>query len=181
MTWPGRRGDDLPHTAAEGAHTCAVHSGSFERDTLTWAFARLGERSLDHLFGQPSVRARYGRWLLEEAPRLAGLNGPEQGLFLTDLELEGDGHYSVVARPTQAEFILVARHERFHMVMASYYGVLTPRPEQEYVCVAHFEGDPQLAARWASGLRRWLESHWPAQGASVRETAIWRRTKPAEC
>lgn len=158
-----------------------THTGSFELDTLTWVFAKLAERTLDHLFSQASPRARYARWLLEEAPRLAASAGPEQGLFLTDLELEADGHYSLVARPTQGEFVLVARHERFHVVMASYYGVFTPRPEQECVCVAHFEGDPQLAAHWASGLRRWLERQWQAHGTSALDAALWAHTAPAEC
>jgi hypothetical protein len=162
-----------PHEAAQ--------SGSFERDTLTWAFAKLVERTIDHLFTQPGLRARYARWLLEEAPRLAVNAGPEQGLFLTDLELEEDGHYSLVARPTQGEFILVARHERFHMVMAVYYGVFTPRPEQECVCVAHFEGDAQLAAHWASGFRRWLERQWQAQGTAALDGAVWAHSAPAEC
>lgn len=182
MTWPGAPGADPIETDGDADPVAkAAHVGSFEHDTLTWAFARLAELTLDHLFSQPSARARYGRWLREEAPRLLALGGPEQGLFLTDLELEGDGHYSIIARPTQGEFILVARHAQFHMVMASYYGALTAQPEQECVCVAHFGGDPQLAARWASCLRRWLEKHWPTESAAIRETAAWSQTKPAAC
>lgn len=171
---------DLPQADSPVARLPA-HTGSFEHDTLTWAFARLSERSLDHLFSQPSARARYARWLLDEAPQLAASAGPEQGLFLTDLELEADGHYSLVARPTQGEFIVVAQHERFHAVMASYYGALGPNPEQECVCMAHFEGDPLLAAHWASGLRRWLERKWRAQGTELLDTAAWAHIKPAEC
>ena len=173
--------DPHPDSALATESHEAAQSGSFERDTLTWAFAKLAERTLEHLFSQPSPRARYARWLLEEAPRLAVSAGPEQGLFLTDLELEADGHYSLVARPTQGEFILVARHERFHVVMAAYYGVFTPRPEQECVCVAHFEGDAPLAAHWASGLRRWLERQWLAQGTAPLDAAIWAHAAPAEC
>lgn len=159
----------------------AVQSGSFERDTVTWAFAKLAERTLDHLFSQPSPRARYARWLLEDAPRLAASAGPEQGLFLTDLELAEDGQYSVVARPTQGEFVLVGRHERFHVVVAVFYGVFTPRPELECVCVAHFEGDAHLAAHWASGLRRWLGRQWQAQGTAALDGAVWAHSAPAEC
>lgn len=50
----------------------AAHAGSFEHDTLTWAFARLAERTLDHLFSQPSARARYGRLSVTDVP-CAGL------------------------------------------------------------------------------------------------------------
>ena len=77
--------------------------------------------------------------------------------------------------------VLVARHERFHVVMACYYGVFTPRPEQECVCVAHFEGDAQLAALWASGLRRWLERQWQGQGTAPLDAAVWAHAAPAKC
>lgn len=172
-----------PHTDSPLAAQMheAAQSGSFERDTLTWAFARLAERTLDHLFSQTSPRTRYARWLLEDAPRLTSSAGPEQGLFLTDMALDEDGHFSLVARPTQGEFVLVARHERFHVVMACYYGVFTPRPEQECVCVAHFEGDAQLAALWASGLRRWLERQWQGQGTAPLDAAVWAHAAPAKC
>jgi hypothetical protein len=161
--------------------TTDAYSGSFGRDTLTWAFARLAERTLDHLFSQPSSRARYARWLLEEAPQLALSAGPEQGLFLTDFELGEDGHYSLVARPPKGEFILVAQHRQFHVVMASYYGVFTPTPEQECVCIAHFEGNPQLAARWATGLRHWLDRQWRTYGTATLDAAAWAQATPAKC
>jgi hypothetical protein len=44
-------------------------AGSFERDTLTWAFAKLAECVLDELFSQEECLARYSRWLYEDAPR----------------------------------------------------------------------------------------------------------------
>ena len=147
-----------------------AYSGSFERDTVTWAFAKLAERTLDHLFSEPSSRARYARWLREEAPLLTTSAGPEQGLYLTDLKLGDDGHFSLVARPTQGEFILVAQHRGFHVVMASYYEALTACAAQECVCIAHFEGDPRLAARWASGLREWLVRQWQDHGAIASAT-----------
>ena len=150
----------------------ATFAGSFERDTVTWAFARLAERTLHHLFGQQVVQARYARWLREEAPGLSGATfDGEHGLYLTDLNLDSDGRFSCLARPRKGEFISIARHDAFELVLASYYGALDPHPEQEGVCVAHFEGNSEVAIHWASGLRQWLDRHWQERVREERNTA----------
>jgi hypothetical protein len=151
----------------------ATFAGSFERDTVTWAFARLAECTLRHLFCQQAVQARYSRWLRDEAPARSATFDGEQGLHLTDLNLDADGRFSCVARPRKGEFISIARHDAFELVLASYYCALDPHPEQEGVCVAHFEGNSAVAIRWASGLRQWLDRHWkervPEMGFSRRD------------
>jgi hypothetical protein len=145
--------DDPALSAEAESEPCA---GSFERDTLTWAFAKLAECVLDALFSNAESLGRYSRWLYEDAPQLVAGAGPEQGLLLEELELGSDGHLSLIARPRSGEFIVDVRHARFSLVLGSAYAVLTRRPEQEAVCVVHFEGDAELAARWATGLRHSL-------------------------
>jgi hypothetical protein len=76
------------------------------------------------------------------------------------MELGDDGQFSVVARPNRGEFVLIAHHDEFHVIMATSYGLLTPREEQDGVCLAHFEGNPTLAVRWALGLYELLERRW---------------------
>jgi hypothetical protein len=142
--------------AVKHGNTESPEGASFERDTRTWAFAKLSECVLDDLFRQAGEQARYARWLSEEAPLLIEGAGPAQGLLLIDLELGADGRLSVIARPCDGEFILTVRHQHFNVVLASSYGALAAQPEQECICVAHFEGDSALAARWASGLRHSL-------------------------
>lgn len=156
-----------------GDDAAAHAAGSFERDTLTWVFARLAERTLDQLFKSAGDRARYARWLSQDAPQLAGCGGPEQGLCLTDLELEDDGHYSVMARPAQGEFVAIVEHRRFHIALGCHYDVFGERPELESVCVAHFDGDALLAAHWASGMSRWLPLQWRTQGTAAIDAACW--------
>jgi len=149
----------------------ASHAGSFDRDTLTWAFAKLTEHALDDLFGQPGQRRRYACWLTDEAPLLIAAGAAEQGLVLIDLELGMDGQLSVVARPSPGEFILTARHRSFNVVLASAYEALAASPEQECVCIAHFDGDAELAARWASSLRHWLDKRPKPEDTSAAPPA----------
>jgi len=134
-----------------------AESGSFERDTVTWAFAKLAEYVLDDVFREASERRRYATWLQQEAPLSSAAEATEQGLLLVDLDLGCDGGLQVIARPTEGEFVFTVRHQRFSVVLASAYAALASEPEQECICVAHFEGDAPLAARWASGLRHSLE------------------------
>ena len=157
-----------PVEASSSCEAVAAESSSFERDTVTWTFAKLAECVLDQLFEQAGERDRYALWLRREAPLLAESASPEQGLLLVDLDLGSDGQLSVMARPCEGEFVLTVQHLRFNVVLASAYAALAPEPEQECVCVAHFDGDAPLAARWASGLRHSLErcpSHPVANGA----------------
>lgn len=134
----------------------ALEGPSFERDTMTWAFARLAEFVLDQLFREPEDRHRYASWLQDEARLLVAGADSEHGLSLIDLNLAADGQFDMIARPCEGEFIFTVRHSRFNVVLASSYAVLAQRPEQESVCIAHFDGDASLAARWAIGLRHSL-------------------------
>ena len=155
------------HALSQGVAENVSHIGSFERDTLTWAFAKLAEHTLDELFQQPGQRSRYSRWLTEEAPLLVAAGAAEQGLMLVELELGLDGRLSVLARPSPGEFVLTAAHRSFNLVLASAYEALAQNPEQEYVCVAHFDGDAELAARWAASLRHWLDNRAQADDTSA--------------
>jgi hypothetical protein len=150
--------------------SCAASSSwqsTFERDSVTWTFAKLAERTLKHLFRDASSRALYLRWLLEEAPGLRS-SAPDDGLMLTQLELGDDGELSLVARPERGEFVLIVHHDEFHVLMATSYGVLTASEQQDGVCLAHFEGNPTLAVRWALGLHEVLERKWRAESAAAR-------------
>ncbi len=149
--------DPRAGVAAESMHLS--WQSTFERDSVTWTFAKLAERAIQHLFKEPVARARYARWLLEEAPAVRS-SAPDDGLLLTRMELGDDGQFSVVARPNRGEFVLIAHHDEFHVIMATSYALLTPREEQDGVCLAHFEGNPTLAVRWALGLYEVLERRW---------------------
>lgn len=135
-------------------------SGTFERDSLVWALGRLAERMLRAFLRQPGACARYARWLADEAPRLTDASGLESGLLATAVSLGEDGTVKLVARPSRGQFLLVIEHERFESVVAIAHGSLSPSRQPDGVCVAFFEGDVALAARWALSASGWLGRRW---------------------
>lgn len=147
--------EDVSDCVPAPVASCA-EAGSFERDSVTWSFAKLAERVIRAQLRPPAARARYVRWITREAPALAGTERAEQGLVLSELDLDGDGALTLIARPTRGQFVLVVRHERFEVVMATTYGVVMPRRQQDGVCLAHFEGDAALSVRWALALHESL-------------------------
>jgi hypothetical protein len=152
---------------AEAPGDLAFHcEGTFERDSLVWSFGKLAESLIDLLFRAPCTRARYARWQAEDVVAL-GPEGAEQGLLMIDLSLEADGTLKVIARPSPGEFVIVASHTSFHAVMATAYGLVSEPQQQDGVCLAHFEGDPGVASRWALGLHAWL-----ARQSRAREPEI---------
>jgi hypothetical protein len=62
--------------------------------------------------------------------------------------------------------VIVASHMSFHAVMATAYGLASESQQQDGVCLAHFEGDPGVASRWALGLHAWM-----ARQSRAREPA----------
>jgi len=55
---------DLP------CHAGASDGASFERDTVTWTFAKLAERNARQLFQGAGERHRYSSWIEGEARRV---------------------------------------------------------------------------------------------------------------
>lgn len=131
-------------------------AGTFERDSLVWSLGRLAERVIRFFLRQPGASARYARWLEQDAPRAADASGLEDGMLATSLELGDDGLLKLLARPTKGQFLLVIEHARFETVVAIAHGSLRSDRQPDGVCLAHFEGDPALAARWALGASAWL-------------------------
>jgi hypothetical protein len=142
--------------------TSSAPAGTFDGDSLVWSLGRLAERIVRHFLRQPGDCARYARWLSEEAPRLAASAGLENGLLATAVSLGDDGALKLLARPTRGQFLLVIEHRSFEAVMAIAHGSLRPSRQPEGVCLAHFEGDAALAARWALGAGAWLSRRWRA-------------------
>lgn len=143
-----------------------------------WAFGKLAERALRRFLRDPEARARYARWLSDDAPAhgsfagsFTGLDaapGIEQGLLLVGLELGAEGCVRLEARPARGQFLLLAQHPRFHAVVALSHQALSARQPCDGICLADFEGDMDQATRWALGLNTWLGKRWSTRGETAR-------------
>jgi hypothetical protein len=145
---------------------------TFQRDSLVWAFGKLAERAVRHFLRDTVARARYARWLAEEADRCVDATGLEQGLLLVGLELGSDGCVRLEARPTRGQFLLIVQHARFQAVVALSHLSLRPRQQCDGICLADFEGDLELATRWALGLVTWLSKRWSTRGETPRTSTL---------
>jgi len=134
----------------------AAPSGTFERDSLVWSLGRLAERMIRSFLRQPGACARYARWLAEDAPWLTDTSALENGLLAAAVSLGEGGTVKLIARPSRGQFLLVIEHPRFESVVAIAHGSLSPSRQPDGVCVAFFEGDAAVAARWALGASAWL-------------------------
>lgn len=121
-----------------------------------------------HFLREPSARARYARWLAEDAEEQGASSGAEQGLLLVGLELGTEGCLRLEARPTRGQFLLLAQHPRFHAVVALSHQALSARQQCDGLCLADFEGDMEQATRWALGLNTWLSKRWSTRGETAR-------------
>ena len=74
----------------------------------------------------------------------------------TAVRLEADGTLKLIARPSRGQFLLVIEHQQFEGVVAIAHGSSSASRQPDGVCLACFEGDAALAARWALGASAWL-------------------------
>jgi hypothetical protein len=147
-------------------------STSFQRDSLVWAFGKLAERAVRHFLRDATARARYASWLADEAPQRVDPSGLEQGLLLVGLELGADGCVRLEARPARGQFLLIVQHARFQAVVALSHLSLKSRQQCDGICLADFEGDVELATRWALGLVTWLRKRWSTRGETPRPSTL---------
>lgn len=134
-----------------------------------WAFGKLAERAVRHFLRDASARARYARWLSEDAAEhgASASASIEQGLLLVGLELGNEGCMRLEARPARGQFLLLAQHPRFHAVVALSHQALSARQQCDGICLADFEGDVEQATRWALGLNTWLSKRWSSRSAGA--------------
>jgi hypothetical protein len=155
-----------------------------------WALGKLAERAVRHFLRDASARARYARWLSEDAerevrprearprearPREAEQGAAariEQGLLLVGLELGTEGCMRLEARPARGQFFLLVQHPRFHAVVALSHPALSARQQCDGICLADFEGDVEQATRWALGLNTWLSKRWSRRGETARDPIL---------
>lgn len=142
-----------------------------------WAFGKLAERAVRHFLRDASARARYARWLADDA--LADDAAPaaatpriEQGLLLVGLELGSEGCLRLEARPARGQFLLLVQHPQFHAVVALSHQALSARQQCDGICLADFEGDVEQATRWALGLDTWLSKRWSTRGDATRNPIL---------
>lgn len=150
----------------------AAAPGTFQRDSLVWAFGKLAERAVRHFLRDATARARYARWLADEAAERVDASGLEQSLLLIGLELGSDGCVRLEARPARGQFLLIAQHARFQAVVALSHLSLSPRQQCDGICLADFEGDVELGTRWALGLNTWLSKRWSSKGEAQRPAIL---------
>jgi hypothetical protein len=162
-------------SARLGSDSPAANStapATFQRDSLVWAFGKLAERAVRHFLRDATARARYASWLAEDPAQRVDSSGLELGLLLVGLELGSDGCVRLEARPARGQFLLIVQHARFQAVVALSHQSLSARRQCDGICLADFEGDVELATRWALGLVTWLSKRWSTRGETPRPSTL---------